>query len=117
MQTRFALRSNTVAALVAVTLPALCLAQSDPTANRARVTITKVKPEMLNEWLDLQKNEVMPALKKAGIVAGVAQNDADRLGSMNGTIARPNAQRSCFLPRSRPRSWASHAASITASTR
>jgi hypothetical protein len=31
------------------------------------VTITKVKPEMLNEWLDLEKNEVIPAQKKAEV--------------------------------------------------
>jgi len=29
--------------------------------------VTQVKPEMLNEWLDIQKNEVNPALKKAGV--------------------------------------------------
>jgi len=33
----------------------------------SRVTITHVKPDMLNEWLDLQKHEVVPALKKAGV--------------------------------------------------
>jgi hypothetical protein len=33
---------------------------------RSRVTITHVKPDMLTEWVDLQKNEVVPALKKAG---------------------------------------------------
>jgi hypothetical protein len=31
------------------------------------VTITHVKPDMLTEWIDLQKNEVVPALKKAGV--------------------------------------------------
>jgi len=40
-------------------------AQSDMPL-RSRVTITHVKPEMLTEWVDLQKNEVVPALKKAG---------------------------------------------------
>src|SRR5262249_36991142 len=30
-------------------------------------TIVHVKPEMLTEWLDLQKNAVVPALKKAGV--------------------------------------------------
>ena len=33
---------------------------------RARVTITHVKPDMVTEWVDLQKNEVVPALKKGG---------------------------------------------------
>ena len=33
---------------------------------RSRVTVTHVKPDMLAEWVDLQKNEVVPALKKGG---------------------------------------------------
>jgi len=36
------------------------------TPTQFRYTHTQVKPDMLNEWLDLQKNEVVPALKKAG---------------------------------------------------
>jgi len=48
--------------VLAASLPALCLAQ--PSMNR--VTFTHVKPDMLTEWVDLQKNEVVPALKKAG---------------------------------------------------
>jgi hypothetical protein len=39
-------------------------AQTAPTMSR--VTITHVKPEMSTEWFDLQKNEVVPALKKGG---------------------------------------------------
>lgn len=31
------------------------------------VTTVRVKPEMLNEWLDLQRNEVLPAIKKGGL--------------------------------------------------
>lgn len=46
-------------------LPNICTAQ--PTLYRARVTITHVKPDMVNEWLDLQKNEVLPARKKGGV--------------------------------------------------
>ena len=48
--------------VLAASLPALCLAQ--PSMNR--VTFTHVKPDMLTEWVDLQKNEVVPALKRAG---------------------------------------------------
>lgn len=33
---------------------------------RSRVTMVHVKPDMLSEWVDLQKNEVVPALKKGG---------------------------------------------------
>lgn len=50
------------ALLLAASLCSLCVAQS----LTSRVTVTHVKPEMVNEWLDLQKNEVVPALKKAG---------------------------------------------------
>jgi hypothetical protein len=49
----------------------LCMAQPglrlDSPATRSVVTIVHVKPEMLNEWLDLQKNGVVPALKKHGM--------------------------------------------------
>jgi len=48
--------------VLAASLSTLCLAQ--PSMNR--VTFTHVKPDMLAEWVDLQKNEVVPALKKAG---------------------------------------------------
>src|SRR5258708_21147778 len=50
---------------LATCLSAPCVAQT--TSNRSRVTITHVKPDMANEWLDLQKSEVVPALKKAGV--------------------------------------------------
>ncbi len=33
------------------------------------VAIIHVKPDMLNEWLDLQKNEVIPAQKKGGLTS------------------------------------------------
>ena len=42
-----------------------CLAQPAPTTYR--VQVNHVKLDMLNEWLDLQKNEVVPALKKGGV--------------------------------------------------
>jgi len=45
-------------------------AQSGAPANpRSLVRITQVKPEMASEWLALQKNEVNPALKKAGVAS------------------------------------------------
>src|SRR5215467_12895271 len=45
-------------------------AQSGPTANsRSLIRVTQVKPEMVSEWLALQKNEVNPALKKAGVAS------------------------------------------------
>jgi hypothetical protein len=46
----------------------LCLAQSAPPATtRLLVQVTRVKPDMLNEWLDLQRTEVNAAYRKAEI--------------------------------------------------
>jgi len=42
-----------------------CLAQPAPTTYR--VAVSHVKLDMLNEWLDLEKNELVPALKKGGV--------------------------------------------------
>ncbi len=50
MQPKFAFHITAVAAL-SISLSTLSLAQTAPT--RSRVTITHVKPDMLNEWLDL----------------------------------------------------------------
>ncbi len=59
---RFTSKGTARVIVMAVSLCSLCIAQP----LTSRVTITHVKPDMLNEWLDLQKNEVVPALKKAG---------------------------------------------------
>ena len=67
MQMRFTSLKHALTAFLAVGLSSLCIAQQAPAPNRSRVTITKVKPEMLNEWLDLEKNEVIPAQKKGGV--------------------------------------------------
>lgn len=62
----FALCASMV--VLALSSSTLCLAQSSPSAITPYVaTAVQVKPDMLNEWLDLQKNEVLPALKKAGV--------------------------------------------------
>jgi hypothetical protein len=53
--------------LLTISLSTAVLAQ--PAPNRSRVSIVRVKAEMANEWLDLQKNEVVPALKKAGVTS------------------------------------------------
>ncbi len=64
----FLLRASSVALLLASS--ALCRAQSTPPpTTRFMATLTQVKPDMLNEWRDLQKNEVIPALKKAGVTS------------------------------------------------
>lgn len=51
--------------LVASGVSSISLAQSAPA--RSRVTVVRVKPEMLNEFIDLEMNEVVPALKKGGV--------------------------------------------------
>ena len=64
MQHRRSLSFCISGVVLAASLSTLALAQPAPTLYR--YTHTHVKPDMLNEWLDLQKNEVVPALKKAG---------------------------------------------------
>jgi hypothetical protein len=57
----------------ALILISTCTAQPgrrlESPADRSLITVIHVKPEMLTEWLDLQKNAVVPALKKAGVKA------------------------------------------------
>ena len=65
--------------LIAVASPPLAMAQTAAAAQtaatqtpassrtRAHVTVVRIKADMLTEWIDLQKNEVVPALKKAGV--------------------------------------------------
>src|SRR6266852_6116874 len=67
MKTRLSLLGSLAA--LAVSLPVLCQAQSGsgPAPVRVRTQIVRVKPDMVNEWIDLQKNEVVPALKKGGV--------------------------------------------------
>ena len=55
-----------VIALAMVLSPGFSQPQATTTA---RVVVTRLKPEMTNEWVDLEKNEVIPALKKAGVTA------------------------------------------------
>src|SRR5437667_2486071 len=72
MQVKFAFQRSAAVAVVAFGLPALSLAQSagkQPAPNRSRVQQVHVKPDMVNEWLDLQRHEVVPALKKGGTKA------------------------------------------------
>lgn len=52
--------------LLGLMTPALAQ-ESFSTVTRYLVTIDHVKPNMMAEWLALQRNEVVPALKKAGV--------------------------------------------------
>src|SRR5262245_15501814 len=63
---------SVIIAVLTLCLSTLCLAQtqtSTATATPAhnQVVIVHVKPDMQNEWFDLQKNELVPALKKLGL--------------------------------------------------
>jgi hypothetical protein len=56
------------AAAVGLCFAGVVLAQSGPpAAARSQVVMVHVKADMLNEWMDLQKNEFIPAQKKAGV--------------------------------------------------
>jgi len=56
------------AAAVALCFAGVVLAQSGPPpAARSHVVLVHVKSDMVNEWMDLQKNELIPAQKKAGL--------------------------------------------------
>jgi hypothetical protein len=63
--TRLSLSSASVLVLAAG-LSAPCPAQQ-PASTTYRVIVHHVKPDMFNEWMDLQKNEAVPAYKKAGL--------------------------------------------------
>lgn len=65
MKIRESLFAGAFALLLALTGSNRAAAQSGAPMT-ARVTVTQVKPDMLNEWLDLEKNEVVPAMKKGG---------------------------------------------------
>ena len=64
---------HTFAAVVVLgaSLPAVAVAQPgrrlESPPNRSLVIITRIKPDRLDEWRSLQKNEVVPALKKRGV--------------------------------------------------
>ena len=43
-------------------------AEASPAAPQwSSVSVIRVKPDMTNEWIDLNKNTIIPALKKAGV--------------------------------------------------
>jgi hypothetical protein len=60
------------AAAVAVCFAGVVLAQSGPPlAAHSQVVLVHIKSDMLNEWLDLQKNELIPAQKKGGVATRI----------------------------------------------
>ncbi len=46
--------------------PQAAAAKPAPKREMIQVTVVTVKPDLLNEWLEFQKNETIPMLKKAG---------------------------------------------------
>jgi len=69
------------AALVALALSIEVLAQTSPPRPRVLVSTTLVAPDMSREWFDLQKNEYLPALKKAGVKSRTVYRNAPFNGS------------------------------------
>ena len=66
------LAAATITAVVAAGAPASLVAQTPgamPATTRSLVTVSRLNPDMVTEWFDLQKNEVVPALKKAGVTS------------------------------------------------
>jgi hypothetical protein len=57
----------TLLSLALLCVSSVANAQAQPDTTRILVTVAHLKPEKVNEWRSLQQNEVIPALKKAGI--------------------------------------------------
>lgn len=68
-------RTLYAAAIIAVLAlaPAPVAAQGAPTpvTERSYVTVVRLKPDMVDTWIAIQQNEVIPAQKKAGITSRV----------------------------------------------
>ena len=64
------------------------LAQQPPADRTSSVLLVSVKPDMLDEWTDLLKHEVLPALKKAGF-ASVTTNQTVLGNNYEFQIATP----------------------------
>ena len=52
--------------------------KAQPAAKREMIqlTVVKIRPEMLDQWLEFQKNETIPMLKKSGVPAREAWQTA-----------------------------------------
>jgi hypothetical protein len=59
--------ASTLFFVAAETAPTV--AQTAPPTTRSQVTLVRLKPEMVTEWQDLQKNQVIPAQKKGGVTS------------------------------------------------
>lgn len=62
------IRLSTLAlGFVAASLGLAQQANTTPATTRYQITVVRLKPDMVDEWTALQKNEVIPAQKKAGV--------------------------------------------------
>jgi hypothetical protein len=79
--------------VAAVLLAAPCAAQPgrrlESPANRSLVTLVRIKPEMLGEWLGLQKHAVVPALKKHGVTTRTVYSGSVFGDAFEYTIIQP----------------------------
>ena len=65
-----------------------------PKREMIQVTVVKVKADLLNEWLEFQKNETIPMLKKAGVTQRPASTNV--LGSTR-TPTSSNSSRAAHV--------------------
>jgi hypothetical protein len=77
---RISLTASAFAAAL-ISLPIQAPGQESAPDRRVHVLQISVKPDMLDEWTDLVRSEVLPALKKAGIPSVTATQTA--LGNAN----------------------------------
>ncbi|MFN0112507.1 MAG: hypothetical protein ACKVZH_26915 [Blastocatellia bacterium] len=68
------------AMLLTVTLASTGFAQEAPKPQLSRVSVTKVKPEMWEQYLAFYKNETLPALKKGGIKQSLVMQSSGPVG-------------------------------------
>lgn len=61
--------ATTILLTTAATLPRAGHAQPPAATTRSYVQVIRLKPDMATEWVNLQRTEVIPALKKAGIAS------------------------------------------------
>ena len=77
------------AAALVLCLTGIAAAQNTPQNTWIRVTTVKVKPDMVQEWRDITKNEIMPAYKKANVAAYAVWQTAIFGDSYEYTIVMP----------------------------
>ncbi|HEX4948954.1 MAG TPA: hypothetical protein VFZ34_19910 [Blastocatellia bacterium] len=59
----------------------VAFAQDAPKPQLSRVSVTQVKPEMWEQYLEFYKNETLPALKKGGIKSSLVMQSSGPVGN------------------------------------